>query len=442
MKKNLLYAQSGGVTAVINASACGVIEAARQRPQNFAGVLAARDGIVGVLGEAIYDLGAESVEAVAGLRHRPGGAFGSCRVDLDPFETHRHEYERVLEVFDAHDVGYFLYNGGGGSMLSAARLAQAADALGYPLGVIGVPKTIDNDLFETDTSPGFGSAAKYVAVSTREAACDVASMAGTSTKVFILEVMGRHAGWLAAAGGLAERSPGELPLLLLFAERPFEPERFLAAVRAHVQRAGYCVVVASEGVRDAAGEYLSVRQKSPVRGWTQLGGVAQALSLQIKSQLGYRTHWAVADYLQRAARHLASRTDVEQAYAVGRAAVDLAAEGRSGVMATLRRTGDEPYTWETGAADLQVVADRECGLPQNFIREDGFGITDAARRYLRPLIVGEDYPPFRDGLPLYADLRLDLLPRRLPGYSPRPGDHRGPAGLAAPEQRREAGGPG
>lgn len=441
--KKLLYAQSGGVTAVINASACGVIETARALPEAFSGVLAARDGIVGVLDEALYDLGGQSEAAIAGLRARPGGVFGSCRLDLDPFETHRHQYERVFDVFDAHDIGYFLYNGGGGSMLTAERLTQAAEVLGYPLCVIGVPKTIDNDLFATDTSPGFGSAAKYVAVSTLEAACDVASMRGTSTQVFILEVMGRHAGWLAAAGGLAEREPDDLPLLLVFAERVFDSERFIAAVRERVETAGYCVVVASEGARDDAGEYLAVRQQSPVRGWTQLGGVAQALSLKIKSHLGYRVHWAVADYLQRAARHLASRTDLEQAYAVGRAAAELAAEGRGGLMATLRRTGDDPYTWETDSTDLRNVADRERSLPDSFIREDGFGITEKARRYLRPLIAGENYPPFHEGLPAYADLRLDLLPRRLPLYTPRPGDHRGPASMGVVESgERELGASG
>ncbi|APZ42200.1 6-phosphofructokinase [Acidihalobacter ferrooxydans] len=425
MKKNILYAQSGGVTAVINASACGVVETARRWPDVFGGVFAARDGIAGVLDEALYDLAGETAQAIAGLRHRPGGAFGSCRLDLDPYATHRHEYERVLEVFAAHDIGHFLYNGGGGSMLTATRLAQAAADMGYPLDVIGIPKTIDNDLYDTDTSPGFGSAAKYVAVSTREAACDVASMQATSTKVFILEVMGRNAGWLAAAGGLAERDAGELPLVLLFAERAFDAERFAAAVRERVEHAGYCVVVASEGMRDGQGEYLSVRQKSTVRGWTRLGGVAAQLAELVRMRLGYRTHWAVSDYLQRAARHIASQTDVEQAYAVGRAAVELARQGRSGVMVTLRRLTDEPYGWETGATDLQAIADRERGVPDEFISADGFGITPLARRYLRPLITGEAYPPFRDGVPEYPALRHTLRARRLPQYTPRSGDYYG-----------------
>ena len=425
MKKNILYAQSGGVTAVINASACGAIEAARQQPERFGAVFAARDGLAGILDEALYDLTQESAAAIAALRHRPGGVFGSCRMDLEPFTSHRHEYERVLAVCSAHDIGCLLYNGGGGSMLTAARLHDAARALGHGLQVIGIPKTIDNDLFATDTSPGFGSAAKYVAVSVRETACDVASMHATSTKVFILEVMGRHAGWLAAAGGLAERTPGELPLVLLLAERAFDPERFAAAVRERVSQAGYCVVVASEGLRDAGGEYLAVRQASRVRGWTQLGGVAQVLAAQVKAHLGYRTHWAVLDYLQRAARHLASRVDVEQAYAVGWAAVALAAAGHSGLMVTLERSADAPYAWHTGAVALHDIADRERPVPDAYIDAEGFGITAAARRYLAPLIQGEDWPPFADGLPVYPQLRLALRPRRLPAYTPRPGDHQG-----------------
>ncbi|OBS09465.1 6-phosphofructokinase [Acidihalobacter prosperus] len=417
MTANLLYAQSGGMTAVINASACGVIEAARARPERFGKVFAARDGIVGALTEQLYDLDAQSDAAIAALRHLPGGAFGSCRYDLQDIATHRHQYERLIEVFAAHDIGYFLYNGGGGSMLTAERLLRVGESLGYPLKVMGVPKTIDNDLADTDTSPGFGSAAKYVAVSAREAAHDVASMAGSSTKVFILEVMGRHAGWLAAAGGLAERAPGELPLLLLFAERAFDEATFLAAVRARVTSHGYCVIVASEGLKDAEGQFLSISADSPVYAWIQLGGVAAGLAGRIKQQLGYRTHWAVADYLQRSARHIASRTDLEQAYACGRAAVELLAAGEHGRMITLRRLSDAPYRWETDSVPLATVADVECTVPAAFIDAEGFGITEAARRHLRPLIEGEDYPPFRDGIPDYPALRLELAPRRLPDFT-------------------------
>lgn len=416
MTANLLYAQSGGMTSVINASACGVIEAARARPEHIGKVFAARDGIVGALTEQLYDLDAESDAAIAGLRHLPGGVFGSCRYDLQDIATHRHQYERLIEVFAAHDIGYFLYNGGGGSMLTAERLLQVSAELGYPLKVVGVPKTIDNDLADTDTSPGFGSAAKYVAVSAREAACDVASMAGTSTKVFILEVMGRHAGWLAAAGGLAERTPGELPLVLLLAERAFDEGTFLEAVRARVNAQGYCVIVASEGLKDSAGRFLSINTDNKVYDWIQLGGVAAGLAARIKLHLGYRTHWAVADYLQRSARHLASRTDLEQAYACGVEAVRLLAEGGHGTMVTLRRLADEPYRWEMASVPLAAVADLEYLVPDDFITPDGFGITDAARRYLRPLIEGEDHPPFRDGIPHYEPLRLTLAATRLPAF--------------------------
>lgn len=401
---------------MINASACGVIQAARARPDRFGKIFAARNGIVGALKEDLYDLDEETEAAIAGLMHMPGGAFGSCRYDLEDIKTHRHQYERLIDVFAAHDIGYFLYNGGGGSMLTAERLLLVSSDLGYPLKIVGVPKTVDNDLAGTDTSPGFGSAAKYVAVSVREAAHDVASMADTSTKVFILEVMGRHAGWLAAAGGLAERTPGELPMVLMFAERTFDEGRFLQAVETRVQSHGYCVIVASEGLRDAQGQFLSIRKDSPVYGWIQLGGVAGALATHIKKKLGYPTHWAVADYLQRCARHLASSTDLEQAYACGTTAVKFLAEDGHGNMVTLRRLTDSPYQWETGSIPLAKVADLECMVPDGFITPDGFGITDAARRHLRPLIEGEAIPPFRDGLPVYESLRLCLAPKRLPRW--------------------------
>lgn len=416
MPKNLLYAQSGGMTAVINASACGVIESARERPDRFDKVFAARNGLVGVLKEQLYDLGDEKDAAIAGLMNIPGGAFGSCRYDLEDIETHRRLYERLIDVFAAHDIGYFLYNGGGGSMLTAERLLQVGAELGYPLKVIGVPKTVDNDLASTDTSPGFGSAAKYVAVSVREAAHDVASMSDTSTKVFILEVMGRHAGWLAAAGGLAELEAGELPLLLLFAERAFDEAAFLDAVRMRVQSYGYCVVVASEGLKDTGGQFLSISASNPVYDWIQLGGVAQGLATRVKHHLSYRTHWAVADYLQRSARHIASRTDLEQAYACGAAAVKLASEGGHGRMITLRRLTDTPYRWETASVPLADVANLECMVPDNYITPESFGITEVARRHLRPLIEGEVMSPFCNGIPIYEPLRLSLTASRLPVF--------------------------
>ncbi|WP_455380996.1 6-phosphofructokinase [Acidihalobacter prosperus] len=407
MSANLLYAQSGGVTSVINASAAGVIQAARAWPDRFGKVFAAHNGIIGALTEQLFDLSFEREQAIADLRHQPGGAFGSCRYDLEDIKTHRPYYERLIRVFSAHDIEYFFYNGGGGSMLTAQRLLQVSAQLGYPLRVIGIPKTIDNDLPETDTSPGFGSAAKYVAVSTREAAFDVASMAGTSTKVFILEVMGRSAGWLAAAGGLAESTPGELPLLLLFAERNFHEPAFLNAVQARINSHGYCVIVASEGLRDDKGSYP----------WADTGAsVAVSLASLVRKRLGYRAHWSVADYLQRSARHIASSTDLDQAYACGSAGVRLAAEGADGLMVTLKRMTDVPYRWETASTALSSVADQECPVPDQYISQDGFGITELARRYLRPLIQGEAFPPFREGIPYYERLQLKRVETQLPAF--------------------------
>lgn len=403
----MLYAQSGGVTSVINASAAGIIETAHEWPDHFGKVFAAHNGIIGALTEQLFDLSVESKQAIADLRHQPGGVFGSCRYDLEDIKTHRPYYERLIQVFAAHDIGYFFYNGGGGSMLTAERLLQVGARLGYPLKVIGIPKTIDNDLPETDTSPGFGSAAKYVAVSTREAAFDVASMAGTSTKVFILEVMGRSAGWLAAAGGLAESSPGELPLLLLFAERAFHEVSFIKAVQARIKTHGYCVVVASEGLRDDKGFYPRADKDE---------GVAVSLASLVRNRLGYRAHWSVADYLQRSARHIASSTDLDQAYACGAAGVRLAAEGADGLMVTLKRITELPYRWETASTSLSSVADQECSVPDEYISADGFGITELARRYLRPLIQGEAFPPFRGGIPYYERLQLKRVARQLPAF--------------------------
>lgn len=417
MGQNALYAQAGGVTAVINASACGVIQTCQAHRDRIGAVYAACDGIVGVLTEELIDLGQESAEIIAALRHMPGGAFGSCRYDLGEIDTHRSQYERLIEVFAAHDIGYFFYNGGGGSMVTAHKVSRIGDELGYPLTTVGIPKTIDNDLAYTDCSPGFGSVAKYVAASVREASMDVASMASTSTKVFILEVMGRHAGWLAAAAGLAAERPGDGPHILLFAEVPFDEQRFLDRVEEVIRRHGYCVIVASEGIKDADGRFVSVMQQSHVYDWIQLGGVAPTLAQLIKRRYGYKVHWALADYLQRSARHIASRTDVEQAYAVGRAAVELALAGHHAVMPTIERISDEPYQWRIGHVALAQVADVERRLPPEFISEDGFHITEAARRYLRPLIQGEDPPPFVNGLPHYPHLMKLRVPKKLPPYS-------------------------
>lgn len=414
--KNAFYAQSGGVTAVINASAAGVIETARRFPDDIGTVYAGRDGILGALHEDLIDTSQESDAAIAALRHTPGGAFGSCRHKLKGIADNRAEYERLVEVFRAHDIGYFFYNGGGDSQDTAWKVSQIGAELDYPITAIGIPKTVDNDLPITDTCPGFGSVAKYVATSIREAGLDVESMASTSTRVFILEVMGRHAGWIAAAGGLAAEHEGDAPQVILFPEIAFEREDFLARVDACVKRHGYCAIVASEGVRDADGNFLSEGGSRDAFGHVQLGGVAPRLAEMVKAELGHKYHWAVADYLQRSARHIASATDVEQAWAVGRAAVEFALEGRNAVMPTIRRLADDPYEWDIGAVELEQVANVESKMPRDYISDDGFGITEAARRYLQPLIMGEDWPPYRNGLPDYVRLRNAAVDKKLPPF--------------------------
>jgi 6-phosphofructokinase 1 len=412
----LLYAQSGGVTAVINATASAVIQAARVRRVK---VLAARNGILGALREELIDTSKESLAAIRGLAHTPGGAFGSCRVKLKSLEQDRARYERLLDVLRAHDVRWFLYNGGNDSADTALKVSQLAAEFGYPLTCVGVPKTVDNDLAVTDCCPGFGSAAKYTAVSVRECALDVAAMADTSTKVFVYEAMGRHAGWLAAAAGLAGSSPDEAPHLILFPEQAFNEAAFFDKVKATVERVGYCVVVASEGIQTADGTFVAdAGGGKDSFGHTQLGGVASFLAGRVKDALGYKVHWALPDYLQRSARHVASKTDVEQARAVGKAAVEYALKGMNSVMPVIVRTSDAPYRWKIEAAPLSKVANHEKKMPANFIRKDGYGITDAARRYLEPLIRGEAPPPYgRDGLPRYVQLKNVLLRPKLAPFT-------------------------
>ena len=411
--RNAFYAQSGGVTAVINASACGVIETARKHKDKIGKVYAGRNGIIGALTEDLIDTSKESKKDIAALRHTPGGAFGSCRYKLKGLEENRAEYERLIEVFRAHDIGYFFYNGGGDSADTCLKVSQISSRMGYPIQAIHVPKTVDNDLPITDCCPGFGSAAKYIATSVREASLDVASMAKTSTRIFVLEVMGRHAGWIAAAGGLASDDRCELPIVILFPEITFDQEKFLARVDAMVKKYGYCSVVVSEGVKNANGQFLSDQGVKDAFGHSQLGGVAPTVANIIKDALGYRYHWAVADYLQRAARHIASANDVEHAYALGKAAVELAITGNNAVMPTIVRISDEPYRWEIGVAPLDKVANVEKKMPRNFIARDGYGITEKGRVYLLPLIKGEDYPPYRKGLPQYVRLQNIAVPKRL-----------------------------
>jgi 6-phosphofructokinase len=411
-RRNALYAQSGGVSAVINASACGVIETA-MRSRHIGKVYAGRHGIIGALTEDLIDVGRESAATIRALKHTPAGAFGSARFKLKGIEQNRSEYQRLIEVFRAHDIGYFFYNGGNDSMDTALKVSQLGAALGYPITCVGVPKTVDNDLPHTDCCPGFGSVAKYVAVSTREAALDVASMARTSTRVFVLEVMGRHAGWIAAAAGLAGKGPAEPPHVILLPEVAFEQEKFLARVKQCVTDYGYCVVVVSEGAAYGDGRFLADAGTKDAFGHTQLGGVAPVVANMVRQAHGYKYHWAVADYLQRSARHIASRVDVEQAYAVGKAAVELGIRGVNAVMPTIVRRSSRPYRWSIGHVPLADVANQEKKLPPSYIRADGFGISEACRRYLEPLIAGEAYPPYKRGLPDYVRIRGRSVRRKL-----------------------------
>ncbi|KPK40439.1 MAG: 6-phosphofructokinase [Gammaproteobacteria bacterium SG8_47] len=404
-KKNAFYAQSGGVTAVINASACGVIETARKHKNKIGKVYAGRNGIIGALTEDLIDTSKESARAIAALRHTPSGAFGSCRYKLKSLEANKAEYERLIEVFAAHNIGYFFYNGGGDSADTCLKVSQLSKSMGYPIQAIHVPKTVDNDLPITDNCPGFGSVAKYIAVSTREASFDVASMCKTSTKVFVLEVMGRHAGWIAAAGGMAADELHDLPIVILFPEITFSETKFLRTVRQKVKEYGYCSVVVSEGVRNREGRFLAETGRRDAFGHAQLGGVAPVIADLVAQKLGYKYHWAVADYLQRAARHVASKTDVDQAYAMGKAAVELALAGKNAVMPTVKRVSNTPYRWKVGVAPLSRVANVEKMMPRNFITKDGLGITQRCRNYLAPLIQGEDYPPYKNGLPNYVQLK-------------------------------------
>ena len=403
--KNAFYAQSGGVTAVINASACGVIETARKHKGKIGKVYAGRNGIIGALTEDLIDTSKDSVAAIAALRHTPSGAFGSCRYKLKGIEEHRAQYERLIEVFKAHNIGYFFYNGGGDSADTCLKVSQISEKMGYPIIAVHVPKTVDNDLPITDNCPGFGSVAKYIAVSTLEATFDVASMAKTSTKVFVLEVMGRHAGWIAAAGAMASTKEMDLPILILFPEIAFDKAKFLARVDGMVKKYGYCTVVVSEGVKGADGKFLSDQGLRDAFGHAQLGGVAPVIASIVKEGLNLKYHWAVADYLQRAARHIASKTDVAQAYATGKAAVELAIKGRNSVMPAIKRVSDKPYKWKIEVAELKNVANKEKFMPRDFITADGFGITEKCRKYLAPLMLGEDYPPYKNGLPRYVRLK-------------------------------------
>ena len=411
--KNAFYAQSGGVTAVINASACGVIETARKHSDKIGKVYAGENGIIGALTENLIDTSLESHSDIAALNHTPSGAFGSCRYKMKSLEANKAEYERLIEVFKAHNIGYFFYNGGGDSADTCLKVSQLSESMGYPIQAIHIPKTVDNDLPVTDNCPGFGSVAKYIAVSTMEASFDVASMAATSTKIFVLEVMGRHAGWIAAAGGLVDAS---IPVVILFPEVDFDEKAFLDKVDNNVKEFGYCTIVVSEGTKWPDGRFLAEQDTRDDFGHAQLGGAAPVVANLIKNALGYKFHWAVADYLQRSARHLASNSDVEQAYAVGQAAVEMALEGKNSVMPAIVRISNNPYKWEIGCGELKDVANVEKMMPKNYIATDGLSITYSCREYLLPLNGGENYPPYNDGLPNYVVLKKSKVAQKLPPF--------------------------
>jgi len=397
---------------VINASACGVIETARKHSDKIANVYAGRNGIIGALTEELIDTNQESAEDIAALKTTPSGGFGSCRFKLKSLEENKREYERLIEVFKAHNIGYFFYNGGGDSADTCFKVSQLSEKMGFPVQAIHVPKTVDNDLPITDNCPGFGSVAKYIAVSTLEASYDVRSMAATSTKIFVIEVMGRHAGWIAAAGALVEDYG--IPVVTLFPEIEFDKEKFLATVDAKVKEHGYCTIGVSEGAHWPDGTFLAEQGTRDSFGHAQLGGAAPIVANMIKDALGHKFHWAVADYLQRAARHLASESDVEQAYALGKAAVEKALEGKNSIMPTVVRESSTPYRWSIGEAPLSEVANVEKMMPMDFISEDGFGITDKCKEYLYPLIKGEAYPEYDDnGMPVYVTMKGATVPKKL-----------------------------
>ena len=411
--KNAFYAQSGGVTAVINASACAVIETARKYPDKIGKVLAGENGIIGALTENLIDTSLESEAAVTALNHTPSGAFGSCRYKMKSLESNRREYERLIDVFKAHDIGYFFYIGGGDSADTCLKISQLSESMGFPIQAIHIPKTVDNDLPVTDNCPGFGSVAKYIAVSTLEASLDVASMAASSTKIFVLEVMGRHAGWIAAAGGLVAST---IPIVILFPEIEFNEKAFLAKVDKNVKDYGYCTIVVSEGTKWPNGKFLAEQETRDDFGHAQLGGAAPVVANIVKKSLGYKFHWAVADYLQRSARHLASNEDVKQAYALGKAAVEMAIEGKNAIMPAIIRTSNNPYEWEIGYGELKDIANVEKMMPEKYISKDGFSITNECREYLLPLIEGENYPPYNNGLPEYVVLKKSKVTKKLPPF--------------------------
>lgn len=416
MKKNIFYAQSGGVTPVINATAAGLIDYLSKNRSSFGKLFVGKNGIAGALNEQLIDISKEDPKELKKLIHTPGGAFGSCRIKLkDPIKNKK-EFQRILEVFKAHNIGYFFYNGGGDSQDTSLKVSNYCKEHGYNIACIGLPKTIDNDLPITDNCPGFGSVAKYIAISTYEASLDVASMANSSTKVFLLEVMGRHAGWLAASAGVIRDSVSMPPHLILLPEVVFDEKKFLLKVKKTVKEYGYCVVVASEGIKNKNNKFIAASSTKDSFGHAHLGGVAPKLANIITTKLSYKVHWAVSDYLQRAARHIGSSVDVKQAYMVGYKALEYAKKGVDGVMLTIKSKKTKNYQWEIKYTDLKKVANVEKGLPKNFITKDGYNITASCKKYIKNLIYGEDYPPYKNGIPVYAKLKNVLVKKKLKNF--------------------------
>ena len=413
--QNAIYAQSGGVTSVINATASAVIEASR-KSKKINKLYAGKDGIIGILNEELIDTSLENYSDIKKLMHTPGGAFGSCRHKLKDVNQSKREYERLIDVFKAHDIGYFFYNGGGDSQDTSNKIAQYTKDAGFPVTCIGIPKTIDNDLPYTDNCPGFGSVAKYIATSTKEAALDVKSMSKSSTKVFIFEVMGRHAGWLAASAGLAKSKNNSAPHIILLPEVSFNEKLFLKKVKEVVKKEDYCVIVVSEGAKYKNGKFLADAGTVDSFGHKQLGGVAPRIAEMISNKLGFKYHWAVSDYLQRSARHISSQVDLDHAYAVGKAAVEYASSGENAIMPIIVRKKTKPYSWEVGKVALSKVANIEKKMPKNFISKDGFGITQSCKNYLSPLIQGEAWAPFEDGVIQTASLKNKLIRKKLRNF--------------------------
>ena len=417
MKKNAFYAQSGGVTSVINATAASVILEAKKYKTKIGKVYAGKNGILGALREDLIDTSKESISAINSLKSTPGGAFGSCRFKLKSFEENKKEYTRLVEVFKAHNIGYFFYNGGNDSADTAFKVSQISKKLGYQINCIAIPKTVDNDLAKTDCCPGFGSAAKYIATSIMEASLDVASMSETSTKVFILEVMGRHAGWMAASSALARNKKNDAPHIILLPEIVFNQKKFLNKVGDVVKNNNYCVIVASEGVKNSKGKFLTESDTKDAFGHSQLGGVAPYLSALISKKLKLKNHWAVSDYLQRSARHISSKTDLLHAQAVGIYAVKYAVRGMNGVMPIIVRSKSKKYSWKIMPASLSQIANVEKKLPNSYISKDGFNVTKKAIEYLQPLIQGEAFPKFKKGIPNVQKLKLIAVKKKLTDWN-------------------------